>query len=116
MDANQIIELAKAIGEVGILIIISAVFIYMVYQNWKIKQERDNNNDSNFKKLISSIQDQNNDLLNKVLDASRNKSITPEQYTEHSKASQKINEALEQARSNNNASRCALVQFHNRWS
>ena len=86
----------------------------MVYQNWKTKQERDLKNDSNLKELIEDIQKQNNDLLEKVLEASKIKNITPEQYTEHSKATSKINEALEKARSSNDASRCALVQFHNR--
>lgn len=114
MEPNQILEIAKAIGELGVLVVIAAVFIYMVYQNWKMKQERDKNDTSSFKKLISDIQEQNNNLLEKVLDASKTKTITPEQFTENSKASQKINEALERARLNNDASRCALVQFHNR--
>ena len=113
MDINQILELAKAIGELGILVIIASVFIYMVYQNWKIKQTKDSSNEESFKKLISDIQEQNNNLLEKILEVTTPKSITPEQFTEHSKASQKINEALERARSNNDASRCALVQFHN---
>ena len=116
MNIEEILNVIKAIGEVGVLIVIAAVFIYMVYQNWKMKQERDKNDTSNFKKLISDIQEQNNNLLEKVLDANKHRNITPEQFTEHSKATSKINEALERARSNNDASRCALVQFHNRRS
>ena len=114
MNMNEIINIVKAISEVGVLVVIAAVFIYMVYTNWKLKQERDKNDTSSFKKLISDIQEQNNNLLEKVLEANKNKSITPEQYTEHSKASQKINETLEEARVSSDASRCALVQFHNR--
>lgn len=114
MEISEILNVVKAIGEVGVLVVIAAVFIYMVYTNWKLKQERDKNDTSSFKKLISDIQQQNNELIQKVIEANQSKTITPEQFTEHSKATQKIDEALERARLNNDASRCALVQFHNR--
>ena len=38
---NEALALSKSIAELGILIIIAGAFIYMVYQNWKIKNEKD---------------------------------------------------------------------------
>lgn len=113
MNIDEILNLAKAIGELGILIIIAAVFIYMVYQNWKIKQERDNKDNNSYKGLIEEIQNQNNKLVEKLIEASQKASITPEQYENQSRIGTKINEILEQLRDCNDASRASLVQFHN---
>ena len=38
---NEALALSKSIAELGILIVIAGAFIYMVYQNWKIKNEKD---------------------------------------------------------------------------
>lgn len=113
MNIDEILNLAKAIGELGILIIIAAVFIYMVYQNWKIKQERDNKDNNSYKGLIEEIQNQNNTLVEKLIEASQKATITPKQYETQSKVGTKINDTLEHMRESNDASRASLVQFHN---
>ena len=110
---NEALALSKSIAELGILIIIAGAFIYMVYQNWKIKNEKDKTESEQLNKLVQDIQAQNNDLVDKLISANRPQTITAEQYNNTSKIGNEINEALEKARLKTDASRACLVQFHN---
>lgn len=111
---TEVLEVAKSIGELGIFVVIAAAFIYMVYQNWKIKNDKDKEDSAKYNQVMDDIRTQNNDLVDKLVSIKKQYNITPEQYNNTSKLGNEINDALERIRNKTDASRACLVQFHNR--
>lgn len=107
------ITMARLISELGVLVVIAAVFIIIVILEWKSKNKEDSLNNDNYKKLIEEIQSQNNDLVQKLIENNKKPTITPEQYNTRSKVAKEINDSLERAREKSNATRVYLAQYHN---
>ena len=93
------IEIAKAIAELGILIVIAAIFLWLVIKNNK-KHEEFNT------KLL-------NNLLDQMKTCSAGHVLTPEEDTIANKVDNAINSYLQTTVTDLGASRAFLARYHN---
>ena len=94
------LEIAKSIGELGIMVIICAIFLY---QNNKDRNAQNELNNTLFKTVIDKF----NDMYN------HGHVLTQEEDSEAAHIDKLINEYLQQSVKETDASRAMVVRYHN---
>lgn len=107
------LEVAKAIGELGVLVICAALVLLIFWLNYKRGNQKDDERDDKMTTLVNKIQEQNDMLVNRIVQGVTGHNLSNEENSALSYVEKEINDSLKFLQSKVDASRVSLVRYHN---
>ena len=107
------LSVAKAIAELGVLVVCSALVVVIFWLNYKRGTEKDDKKDDNLTNIMNKIQEQNDILVNKIVSGVTGHKLTSEENSSLTCIEKEINDYLKILQSLTDASRVSLVRYHN---
>lgn len=107
------LEVAKAIGELGVFVVCAALVLLIFWLNYKRGNQKDDEKDDKMTTLVNKIQEQNDMLVNRIVQGVAGHNLSNEENSALSYVEKEINDSLKFLQSKVNASRVSLVRYHN---
>ena len=110
----ELIAVIKALLEVGVLALCSAVVIWQVINDKKRQLERDSNYSSFTQEIINQLRDQNDLMLQQIIKkVDMGHTITKEEDNDTARVEKELELYLSQILKETNANRVSLFRYHN---
>lgn len=107
------LEVAKAISELGILVVCAALVVVMFWLNYKRNNKKEDDKDTKLNELMDKVQKQNDMLVQQIVSGVVKHNLSDEQNSSLTKIEKEINQYLKEIQMKTNASRVSLVRYHN---